>query len=241
MKILNFIILIILCHSTSYGKCPQQTSKKFMLGKVAEPSKFYTPIRNYCGDETLNIFSNCIEKKKSKDKVFFGNREKLDESPKIELCPHGYATQVVKGELSFQEFNGKKVCLNPCNSVAVGKFFRDQEKFGERKALSIGDVVYIPELKGEMCGEQKHDGCAIVSQFIEYTSDPVIDFYSGTCKKIKKGLCLDFEDKKFPQSVSLFKLKPDQAKSYAQAKKFPGLETAEKERLPAEQLNSNSL
>lgn len=139
--------------------------------------------------------------------MFFGSREKYSVEQTQSDCPNGYATEARNGFLKFQQFNGKPVCLDPCDSVAIGKFFRDEEKFGTRKALNIGDMVYIPELKGLQCGEKVHQGCVKVSQFIEYTNAPVVDLYSGTCKNtINRGLCNGSKDQKLPETVSIYKV-----------------------------------
>lgn len=200
--------LVFLLGSVSYAaECPSELSKSHLLGKISGPSKFFTPVRSYCSDDILNVFSNCIEDASGSQTIFFGSREKHYEDQKQAECPFGYATEVRGGYLRFQKFNGKAVCLDPCESVAIGKFFRDEEKFGARKALSIGDLVYIPELKGLQCNNKKHEGCVKVSQFIEYTNDPVIDLYSGTCSStINRGQCNKSKDAPMPEVVSIYKV-----------------------------------
>lgn len=203
MKILTLLLL----SSWSYAQCPSELSKSHLLGKASNPTKFYTPIRSFCSDEILNVFSNCIEVGSSDKTIFFGSRDKHSEDQTKADCPNGYATEARNGFLKFQKLNGKPVCLNACDSIAIGKFFRDEEKFGPRKALHVGDQIYIPELKGLHCGEKTHDGCVQVSQFIEYTNDPVIDLYSGTCRNsINKGICSGSKDEKLPQTLSIYKV-----------------------------------
>lgn len=189
-----------------YASCPNELSKSQLLGKVSNPTKFYTPIKDFCSDETLNIFSNCLEIGALDKILFFGSRDRFSSAQKRSDCPNGFATEVKNGYLKFQQHNGKPVCLDSCESIAIGKFFRDEDKFGTRKVLNIGDTVYIPELKGKMCGNKTHDGCVTVSQFIEYTNSPVVDLYSGTCKNIVKGLCKDNTDQKLPEVISVYKV-----------------------------------
>lgn len=200
------------------SSCPASVSKEWLVGKVGKPSKFFTPVKEDCDSDTLNVFTNCIES--DKGQLYFGHLDRT-ESLASTQCPFGYAPQVNKGFFGHQKYNNQNVCLDPCHSISVGKTFRDEQRFGQRRALNIGDVVFVPELKGKRCGEQKHDGCAIVSQFIEYTNDPILDFFSGTCKKIFKGRCLDYNDEKLPDTVSLYKLSPEQAESYRKAHPFP--------------------
>jgi hypothetical protein len=189
------------------AECPTELAKSHLLGKISNPTKFFTPIRNYCSDDILNVFSNCIETSSSQKTIFFGTREKHYEDQKQAQCPFGYANEVRGGYLRFQKLNGRPVCLDPCESVAIGKFFRDEEKFGTRKALNIGDTVYIPELKGLSCGNKKHEGCVKVSHFIEYTNDRVIDIYSGTCSStITRGQCNNSKDSNLPEVVSIYKV-----------------------------------
>lgn len=180
-----------------------------MLGKVSQPTKFYTPEKEYCSDETLNVFSNCIEKTGSDKTLFFGSRDRHSEDQSKSQCPNGYAPQVKNGYLRFQRNSSKKVmCLDACESVAVGKFFRDKDKFGDKKALNIGDVIYIPELKGFKCAKQKsaHKGCVTVTQFIEYSNEPVVDVFSGTCGNIGKGYCREFSEQRLPDTISVYKV-----------------------------------
>ncbi len=188
------------------ASCPNELSKSQLLGKVSNPTKFYTPVRDFCSDETLNVFSNCIETGSVDKTLFFGSRERFSSIQKQSDCPNGFATEVKNGFLKFQQFNGKPVCLDSCESIAIGKFFRDEDRFGSRKTLQIGDVVYIPELKGQTCANKTHDGCVTVSQFIEYTNSPVVDLYSGTCTTIIRGLCRDNSDKKLPEVISVYKV-----------------------------------
>ncbi len=192
--------------SLAQATCPNELSKSHLLGKVSNPTKFYTPVKDYCSDETLNIFSNCIESSSSSKTLFFGSRERFSSLQAQSDCPNGYATEVKNGFLKFQQLNGKPVCLDSCDSISIGKFFRDEDKFGSRKVLSVGDTVYIPELKGQKCGSKVHAGCVTVSQFIEYTNSPVVDLYSGTCKSIVKGLCKDNYDQKLPDIISVYKV-----------------------------------
>lgn len=207
----------------SQAQCPTSVGKEWMLGKVGNPSKFFTPIKDDCDSETLNVFTNCIEAS-SGGQLYFGHITRSEAADSAQ-CPFGYSPQVANGLFSYQRYDNQKVCLDPCHSISVGKTFRDDQKFGERRALNIGDVVYVPELKGRTCGTQKHDGCAIVSQFIEYTNDPVLDFYAGTCKNIARGRCLDYKDESLPSQVSLYKLDPKQAETYRKAHSFPKVST----------------
>ncbi len=203
-------ILILVCtllSQTTFANCPTELSKSQLLGKVSDPSKFYTPIRSYCSDELLNIFSNCIESDSAEQTLFFGSREKHYESTKTADCPFGYATEARGGYLRFQKFNGKPVCLEPCETMAVGKFFRDQDKFGAKRALNIGDQIYIPQLKGLRCGKKIHKGCVRVSHFIEYTDKPIVDLYSGICSSsISRGVCRKSNDSDLPKVISIYKV-----------------------------------
>lgn len=203
------------------GSCPANIDKEWMLGKVGKPSKFYTPVKTQCDDATLNVFTNCIQTQDSQQ-LYFGSLQRFEEI-KSAQCPFGYAPKVANGFFGYQRYDDKRVCLDPCNSISVGKFFRDEQRFGERRALNIGDVVFVPELKGKKCGTSTHDGCAIVTQFIEYTNEPVLDFYSGTCKNIHRGLCLDYKDERLPSKVTLFKLSPEEAKVFKDQHQFPGI------------------
>ena len=208
MRYLLFVLVLsVLSSSFVQAECPTELAKSHLLGKISNPTKFFTPIRNYCSDEILNVFSNCIESSSDQKTIFFGTREKHYEDQKQAQCPFGYANEVRGGYLRFQKLNGRPVCLDPCESVAVGKFFRDEDKFGSRKALSVGDLVYIPELKGLKCGNKEHKGCVKVSHFIEYTNDPVIDIYSGTCAStINRGQCSSSKDSNLPEVVSIYKV-----------------------------------
>lgn len=206
MRKLFYTLLIFKSLSALATECPTELSKSKLLGKVSNPTKFYTPIKEFCSDETLHIFSNCIENNDSEKTIYFGSRERYSVAQSQSPCPYGYAPQVKNGFLKFQKVNGKTMCLDPCDSVAVGKFFRDEDKFGMKRTLNVGDVIYIPELKGLKCGNKTHQGCVTVSQFIEYTNEPVIDVYSGTCKSISRGLCHDFSDKKLPDAITLYKV-----------------------------------
>lgn len=203
------------------SSCPGSADKQWLLGQVGEPSRFFTPVKEACDSETLNVFTNCIE---TDNEIFFGHITRSEPLAQSQ-CPYGYAPRVANGFFGYQKYNDQKVCLDPCHSISVGKFFRDEQKFGSRKVLNIGDVVYVPELKGKSCGDKKDkklDGCAIVSQFIEYTDDPVIDFYSGTCKNIFKGRCLDRkQEDSMPKQVRLYKLSPEAAKNYLKSHSFP--------------------
>ncbi len=208
MKYLSCLLAVFVVVSQASGaECPNELSKSQLLGKISNPTKFFTPIRSYCSDEILNVFSNCIESSESSQTLFFGSREKHFEEQKQAQCPYGYATEVRGGYLKFQKLNGKPVCLDPCQSVAIGKFFRDEEKFGPKKALSVGDTVYIPELKGLKCGSETHQGCVKVSHFLEYTASPVIDLFSGTCKTtINRGQCNSSNELTLPEVVSIYKV-----------------------------------
>lgn len=192
--------------SLASASCPNELSKSQLLGKVSNPTKFYTPVKDFCSDDILHIYSNCLETGPKDKTLFFGARDRFSSVQNQSDCPNGYATEVKNGLLKFQQHNGKPVCLESCDSVAIGKFFRDEDRFGSRKVLKIGDTIYIPELKGQKCGEKIHEGCVKVSQFIEYTNLPVFDLYSGTCKTINRGLCRETQDKKLPDVISVYKV-----------------------------------
>lgn len=205
-------MLLAVFVQSAFANCPTELSKSHLLGKVQNPTKFYTPIRSNCTDDILNIFTNCIETSSEDKTIFFGSREKHAETQKNADCPFGYAAEVKNNFLRFQKFAGKPVCLSPCESVAIGKFFRDEQRFGIRKALNIGDMVYIPELKGLKCGETTHKGCVRVSHFLEYTNNPVVDIYSGTCANtISKGECHTQPGINLPATVSIYKVNAGQA------------------------------
>lgn len=218
--LLSFMIFcgFQLLNFNAQASCPDSVNKEWLLGKVANPTKFFTPVKEECDSDTLNVFTNCIDP--DNKQLFFGNIERTEPLASTQ-CPFGYAPRVSKGFFGYERYNDQKVCLDPCHSISVGKTFRDEQRFGERRALSIGDVVFVPELKGKRCGDQKHDGCAIVSQFIEYSNDPILDFFSGTCKNISRGRCLDYHDEKLPSTVTVFKLSPEQAQAYRKAQAFP--------------------
>jgi hypothetical protein len=201
-----FLLNISLSQVSLAFECPNELSKSHLLGKVSNPTKFYTPSRDFCTDEALNVFSNCIETDRSSKTLFFGSRDRHSEPQQEADCPNGYAPEVRSGFLKFQKLNGKPVCLDPCESVAVGKFFRDEDRFGFKKSLSVGDKLYIPELKGLQCGDKVHKGCVTVTQFIEYTPNPAIDVYFGVCRNIIKGLCRDYNDQKLPDTFTIYKI-----------------------------------
>lgn len=207
MRYLVLTLLLSITSQLALANCPTELSKSHLLGKIQNPTKSYTPIRSYCSDEILNIFSNCIESNSSGSVIYFGSREKHFENQKHADCPFGYATEVKNNFLRIQKLSGKPVCLSPCESIAVGKFFRDEQRFGLRKILNVGDMVYIPELKGLKCGDTTHKGCVRVSHFLEYTNNPVIDFYSGTCTStISRGECSNQPTFKLPNAVSIYKV-----------------------------------
>ena len=217
-KILISLISTTFIALSASATCPASMDKEWLLGKVGSPSKYFTPVKEDCDSDTLNVFTNCIDT--DNNQLFFGHTDRT-ESLSSALCPFGYAPQVSKGFFGHQKYNDQKVCLDPCHSISVGKTFRDEQRFGDRRALNIGDVIFVPELKGKRCGAQKHDGCAIVSQFIEYSNEPILDFFAGTCKRIFKGQCLDYQDEKLPEAVTLYKLSPELATAYRKAQAFP--------------------
>jgi hypothetical protein len=72
-------------------------------------------------------------------------------------------------------------CLNPCKSVAA-----------DRRYHKIGEVLFFPRLRGQICRGKVHDGFVQVADVgSAIVGQDRFDFYWGGCSHLKGDSCID--------------------------------------------------